>query len=160
MPTSSSQSWPRGFSPLFRGPYADQHLRVSDAERQAVTDRLAEHYADGRLDQAEFDERVGRAMGAKTRADLSGLFDDLPEPMGPPEAGASAMGATAMGAMGAMPLGMRRRHRHPVLVIVLAVIVAMAVAHAAGPLLWIGLLVALVVLATRGGRHSHPSQDR
>ena len=40
----------RGFSPLFRGPYSDQHLRVSDAERQAVTDRLGEHFADGRLD--------------------------------------------------------------------------------------------------------------
>jgi hypothetical protein len=154
MPTSSSQSWPRGFSPLFRGPYADQHLRVSDAERQAVTDRLAEHFADGRLDQAEFDERVGRAMSAKTRADLNGLFDDLPEPMGPPETGASAMGAPAM------PLRMRRRHRHPVLVVVLAVIIAIAVAHAAGPWLWIGLLAAIVVLTTRGGRHSHPSQDR
>ena len=43
------------------------------------TDRLAEHFADGRLDQAEFDERVSRAMNAKTRADLSGLFADLPE---------------------------------------------------------------------------------
>jgi len=69
----------RGFSPLFRGLYSDQHLRVSDAERQAVVDRLAEHFADGRLDQAEFDDRVGRAMNAKTRADLSGLFSDLPE---------------------------------------------------------------------------------
>ncbi len=59
--------------------YSDQHLRVSDAERQAVTDRLAEHFADGRLDQAEFDDRVGRAMSAKTRADLSGLFAGLSE---------------------------------------------------------------------------------
>jgi len=59
--------------------YSDQHLRVSDAEREAVTDRLAEHFAAGRLDQAEFDDRVGRAMSAKTRADLSGLFVDLSE---------------------------------------------------------------------------------
>jgi GntR family transcriptional regulator len=59
--------------------YSDQHLRLSDAEREAVTDRLAEHFAAGRLDQAEFDDRVGRAMSAKTRADLSGLFADLPE---------------------------------------------------------------------------------
>ncbi len=73
------QSRTRGFSPLFRGLYSDQHLRVSDAERQEVADRLAEHFADGRLDQAEFDDRVGRAMGAKTRADLGGLFSDLPE---------------------------------------------------------------------------------
>ena len=148
MPTPSSQSWPRGFSPLFRGLSSDQHLRVSDAERQAVTDRLAEHYGDGRLDQAEFDERVGRAISARTRADLNGLFDDLPDSMGPPETGAPAM-----------PVHLRRRH-HPVLVIVLAVFVAMAVAHAAGPWLLIGFLAAGVFLATRGARRSHPSQDR
>jgi DNA-binding transcriptional regulator YhcF (GntR family) len=59
--------------------YSDQHLRVSDAEREAVAGRLAEHFAAGRLDQAEFDDRVGRAMSARTRADLSGLFADLPE---------------------------------------------------------------------------------
>ena len=33
--TGSSRT--RGFSPLFRGLYSDQHLRVSDADRQAVT---------------------------------------------------------------------------------------------------------------------------
>ncbi len=59
--------------------YSDQHLRVSDAEREAVAGRLAEHFAAGRLDQAEFDDRVGRAMSAKTRADLRGLFADLSE---------------------------------------------------------------------------------
>jgi GntR family transcriptional regulator len=58
---------------------SDLHLRASDAEREAVTDRLAEYFAAGRLDQAEFDDRVGRAMSAKTRADLSGLFADLPD---------------------------------------------------------------------------------
>ena len=61
------------------GIYSDQHLRVSDAEREAVAGRLAEHFAAGRLDQAEFDDRVGRAMSAKTRGDLSGLFADLSE---------------------------------------------------------------------------------
>ncbi len=59
--------------------HSDQHLRVSDAERETVTDRLAEHFAAGRLGQAEFDDRAGRAMSAKTRADLNGLFADLPE---------------------------------------------------------------------------------
>ena len=59
--------------------YSDQHLRVSDAEREAVSGRLAEHFAAGRLDQAEFDDRVGRAMSAKTRGDLRGLFADLSE---------------------------------------------------------------------------------
>ena len=60
--------------------YSDQHLRVSDAEREAVAGGLAGHFAAGRLDRAGFDDRVGRAMSAKTRADLRGLFADLPEP--------------------------------------------------------------------------------
>lgn len=59
---------------------ADADMRVSDAERAEVADRLAQHYGDGRLDQAELDERLSRAMSAKTQADLYGLFDDLPEP--------------------------------------------------------------------------------
>jgi len=74
-----------GVSPA-SGPDSGQHLRVSDAEREAVAGRLAEHFATGRLDQAEFGDRVGRAMSAKTRADLSGLLADLSEtgaPAGP-----------------------------------------------------------------------------
>jgi len=135
---------PRGFSPLFRGMYSsDQHLRVSDAERQAVTDRLAEHFADGRLDQAEFDDRVGRAMNAKTRADLSGLFSDLPE------TGAPAVADHARG----------RRRRHPVLLFVLLVLLIAATAHAVLPWLWIAFLaMALLFVTGTIGRH-RPHQD-
>ena len=65
-------------------------LRVSDAERNAVADKLSRHYADGRLDEAEFKERLDAAMSAKTQGDLAGLFDDLPplatEPPPPPRA--------------------------------------------------------------------------
>jgi GntR family transcriptional regulator len=86
--------------------YSGQHLRVSDAEREAVADRLAEHFAAGRLDQDEFDDRVGRAMSAKTRADLSGLFADLSEIGAPavpelPRSGGSAPGGGPRGQSGA-----------------------------------------------------------
>jgi Domain of unknown function (DUF1707) len=57
----------------------DATMRVSDAERAEVADQLAQHYGDGRLDQADLDERLSRAMSAKTRADLTGITDDLPE---------------------------------------------------------------------------------
>ena len=82
--------------------YSDQHLRVSDAEREAVTGQLAGHFADGRLDQAEFDDRVGRAMSAKTRADLSGLLVDLSETAAPavpelPRGGGSMSGGAPRG---------------------------------------------------------------
>jgi hypothetical protein len=149
--SQAGQSWPRGFAPLFRGPYSDQHLRVSDADRQAVADRLGEHFAEGRLDQAEFDERAGRAMSAKTRADLSGLFDDLPEGNARPQTGAAAVSVRP------------QRRRHPVLVLVLLVIVTLAAAHAVVaatvPWLWLGFIAAIVLIATRGGGRARASQD-
>ena len=60
------------------GPSNDSTLRASDAERNEVADKLARHFADGRLDQPEFKARLDRAIGATTRGDLEGLFDDLP----------------------------------------------------------------------------------
>ena len=139
-----NQNWARTFSPFFNGPGSDQHIRVSDAERQAVADRLAEHFGDGRLDQAEFDERMGRAMGAKTRADLNGLFDDLPE----------------TGAPAAMDHPQRRRRGHPVLLVALVVLIAVAAGHVVFPLLWIGFLVAMVLLVTGTIGRGRPGQRR
>ena len=54
-------------------------LRVSDAERDAVAGELGQHFQDGRLDQAEFDDRVTAAIAAKTRRDLDELLTDLPQ---------------------------------------------------------------------------------
>ena len=53
-------------------------VRVSDAERDAVATVLGQHFQDGRLDQAEFDERVTAAIAARTRGDLDRLLTDLP----------------------------------------------------------------------------------
>lgn len=57
---------------------ATANLRVSDAERNEVADKLSRHFSDGRLDPMEFKERLDAAMSAKTQGDLAGLFDDLP----------------------------------------------------------------------------------
>jgi hypothetical protein len=62
----------------------DPDVRVSDVERSQIADALSKHFADGRLDQAEFDERLQQAMAAKTRGDLGGLLTDLP-PLVPPD---------------------------------------------------------------------------
>jgi Domain of unknown function (DUF1707) len=53
-------------------------LRVSDAERDVVATELSEHFQVGRLDKAEFDERLTLALRARTRGDLAGLLADLP----------------------------------------------------------------------------------
>ena len=66
-------------SALRRASWSGSDMRVGDAERAAVADRLAKHFGDGRLDQAEFNDRLDKAMRAKTMADLTGLLSDLPE---------------------------------------------------------------------------------
>jgi Domain of unknown function (DUF1707) len=78
---SSGPSWAGGWGNQTRrrSSHPTPNLRVSDAERADVADRLSKHYGDGRLDQTEFNERMERAMNAKTQGDFAGLFDDLPD---------------------------------------------------------------------------------
>ncbi|SRR5260370_5516065 len=52
--------------------------RASDRERDAVLQRVQEAFAEGRLDDTEFDERMRAALTARTRADLDVLLADLP----------------------------------------------------------------------------------
>ena len=55
-------------------------VRIGTAEREAAASALSEHFAAGRLDQDELEERLDRAYAAKTGADLEPLFQDLPRP--------------------------------------------------------------------------------
>ena len=55
-------------------------MRIGDVERDAVMVALHDHFAAGRLDRAELDERLDAVLSAKTRGDLSRLVRDLPEP--------------------------------------------------------------------------------
>jgi hypothetical protein len=57
-----------------------RHIRVSDAERQAAAERIGAAWAEGRLDDAEYDRRLGQAFAAVTYGDLDQLFTDLPGP--------------------------------------------------------------------------------
>ena len=67
-----------------------QDLRVSDAERAAVQDRLRDAVGAGQLDLHEFDERATTLWAAKTRGDLDRLTADLPAlPPPPPPAPAT-----------------------------------------------------------------------
>lgn len=140
------------------------HLRVSDAERQAVADRLAEHYGEGRLDQTEFDDRVGRAMSAKTRGDFSGLFDDLPEsgPAGALGAAGSAGSAGPVSDRRARREMRHRHHHHGLLTVALFVVVLWVAAHVvgtffwiAGSWLWLGIIAVILLAATGHIGHSH-----
>lgn len=54
--------------------------RIGDAERDQAAQFLREHHAEGRLDAAEFDDRLTAALQAKVQSDLDRLFTDLPSP--------------------------------------------------------------------------------
>jgi DUF1707 SHOCT-like domain len=57
--------------------------RASDRERDAVVQRVQDAFAEGRLDDAEFDQRTRAALIARTHADLDALLADLPAETAP-----------------------------------------------------------------------------
>jgi hypothetical protein len=68
--------------------HAGLAVRASDAEREQTVALLQRSFADGRLTQAELEERAGAAYAARTRAQLSDLTADLPAALKkPPRSG-------------------------------------------------------------------------
>ncbi|WP_280458789.1 DUF1707 SHOCT-like domain-containing protein [Nocardia carnea] len=55
-------------------------IRASDAERDRFVRELGRHLGDGRLDLAEYDERVAQVYRSATREELQGVLADLPAP--------------------------------------------------------------------------------
>lgn len=55
------------------------HLRISDSDREQAADLIRDHYAAGRLDSHELDERLQAVYAAKTESELRPLFADLPK---------------------------------------------------------------------------------
>jgi DUF1707 SHOCT-like domain len=53
-------------------------LRASDADREAVTNRLHEAAVEGRLEPEELEERLHLALRARTYGELRRLLADLP----------------------------------------------------------------------------------
>jgi Domain of unknown function (DUF1707) len=56
----------------------DPRIRASDADRDRAATLLGKHHAAGRLNSAEFHERMEKAMDAATIGELDELMDDLP----------------------------------------------------------------------------------
>lgn len=53
-------------------------LRIGDREREQAVAQLGTAFGEGRLELAEYDERVASAYSAKTASDLLDLTADLP----------------------------------------------------------------------------------
>jgi Domain of unknown function (DUF1707) len=121
-----------------------QRVRASDAERDDALRSLAAHYADGRLDQPEFDRRSDAALAAVTRDQLRTLFTDLPGRQ-------AAVPERAVRMRGGPP-----RPAVPVLVAVLFALAVVAVLHGAPPFPLIPLIFILSRRRRRWNREVRP----
>ncbi len=135
----------------------DDRIRISDADRERVTSRLREHYAEGRLNSEELEERITATLNAKTFGDLRGVMTDLPDPdLVSPQAGSLP------------PLGLPPRvvvRRGPrLLPLLLIAFIAAAVLPGAGfvffaflkvaLLIWLATMVLGIFAAARFRRHA------
>jgi hypothetical protein len=87
-------------------------VRVSDRERDAVAHRLQDAFAEGRLDDAEFDVRMRTALTATFSTDLDALTADLPAVAAHPPARVSVTDGRAPGRLAvALKSSVRRAGR-------------------------------------------------
>jgi hypothetical protein len=57
---------------------AESHIRISDQDREQAAAAIREHFAAGRLDNAEVEERLQAVYAARTQGELEALSADLP----------------------------------------------------------------------------------
>jgi len=55
-------------------------VRIGNQQREEAISALNDHFAAGRLEIGEYEQRVGYATAAQTAGELSALFQDLPQP--------------------------------------------------------------------------------
>lgn len=58
--------------------YANHEIRLSDADRERVVDRLRRATDEGRITLTEFEERAGQVYAAKYPSEMSSVTADLP----------------------------------------------------------------------------------
>jgi hypothetical protein len=84
-------------------------LRASNTERDAAAGRLQDAFAEGRLDDTEFDERMRAALTARTHAELDAVVADLPAAPGAPGARPAPVAGVAPGRLAVAYKGTVRR---------------------------------------------------
>ncbi|MCR3753370.1 NINE protein [Lentzea californiensis] len=63
--------------------FGPEQQRIGNQQREEAITALNDHFAMARLDIGEYQERVNRASGAQSYAELAELFRDLPQPHPP-----------------------------------------------------------------------------
>ena len=125
--------------------YPSGRLRVSDADRDRAIAELSEHYQAGRLTTEELEDRTGRALQARTTADLAALFTDLPRRQAPvTSAAASAASAPGRSRPARVPAA-------PVAILAVVVVLALASGHPFH-FAWLPVVAIIVIRLLVGGR--------
>ena len=116
-------------------------MRASDSDRDAVVSDLSEHLQAGRLTTGEFDERMGRALAARTWGELRDLLADLPATRLAPQAPAARSSS-------AQPRPRSGRSAPPLIAVLtgigIATVVLVDVSHGRWGFIWL-LLPALLI---------------
>jgi hypothetical protein len=122
--------------------YPSGGLRVSDADRDRAIAELSEHFQAGRLTAEELDDRTGRALQARTTADLAALFTDLPRRQVPVTSAAPTQASPApfqLARVPAVPIAILAAvalagllSGHPGLIVLVPVIVLFIIRRLAG----------------------------
>ena len=125
----------------------DAELRASDADRDAVAERLRAAAVEGRLDADELEQRVHVALRARTYGQLQQLLDDLPDAprLWRDRPGLSGRPTTTAVVLAVRGLGF---------LVVATVVIGLMVLAAAWWTLWI------VVWFAMCGRHRHRHRHR
>lgn len=111
-------------------------LRASDADRDAVAERLRHAAVEGRLEPDELEERLHAALRARTYGDLQRLLTDVPaKPMAWERRRAEAMPATRT----ALAVAMRVVLTLAVVAVVLIVAAVMTAWWILWAVVWFGL---------------------
>ena len=132
-------------------------IRASDADRDRIATALRENLAEGRLTTEEFDDRLDKALAAKTLGELQGLMADLPGTGISRRADASPDRAEGNPPSKRSRLYPARRTAWELLFtfgVLVLVIFLISGAHASLAFLWVVAALAVLIVARRitGGR--------
>jgi uncharacterized protein DUF1707 len=100
-PGPGGRGW-SGFSADPRDPQYER-LRASDADRGNAAAMLGDAYAEGRLDNDEYNQRLDQAMNAKSLGELVPVLADITPVAAPPAAAHSAPQRGRPGFVGQFP---------------------------------------------------------
>lgn len=107
-------------------------ILASDADRERVTERLRQAATEGRILAHELEERLARALRARTYGELDALVGDLPRSGTPDRRGSTTL---------------RLARSHPVAAVVVLVTLTLTICIAAAVMAFSGIWILFIFVA-------------